>query len=529
MPAFRAARQAAIRSPLRSPCRPRGATAIVAKTLRERRLPELGFLATSFGAWGAALLSLIGLFLRLFWGVNKDEGRGRWVAWLRHDGFARRYREILNAGLDRIDRHLSPDFPQVPTDHAANRKTEPARAWSAPLLDLCLLLAVAYPILAVFADWTLRGEALEVGGRSLLPAGVEYWSRWFSAASLLLAAVLAMLAHFVSVSRSRRLLQIVAFFFASIFAGGFAVAGIPPFALTVAFAGAATFAAAFSVVFRRGAVLVAGAIAFTLASGEAFVTDIAFAILGMFVVSGAFVQNWIGQGLRRPALSLLGFSILLFALLWTVTALQDSASLDPDALTFILFLGFLPLLNAWADFASIGLTRWRLRIGVQHNLVANALIDGLAALLILIALASAMVATMHLVRTADGVPLYDAAALLADLRARPENYWWLAFMLFSTLLPTLAHLAIGAFALFTLVSGWLGRPIAAGLMKGDSPEGRIASLALSIAAALAVWLPCLLLWLGLKHGGAPLLDALLWSCERFLALLQASFPIRAAG
>jgi hypothetical protein len=52
---------------------------------------------------------------------------------------------------------------------------------------------------------------------------------------------------------------------------------------------------------------------------------------------------------------------------------------------------------------------------------------------------------------------------------------------------------------------------------------------LTLAAALAVWLPCLLLWLGLKHGGAPLLDALLWSCERFLALLQASFPLRAAG
>ncbi|PJN96763.1 hypothetical protein CNY89_00630 [Amaricoccus sp. HAR-UPW-R2A-40] len=66
-------------------------------------------------------------------------------------------------------------------------------------------------------------------------------------------------------------------------------------------------------------------------------------------------------------------------------------------------------------------------------------------------------------------------------------------------------------------------------MKGDSPEGRIASLALSIAAALALWLPCLLLWLGLKHGGAPLFDALLWSCERFLAPLQASFPLRAAG
>jgi hypothetical protein len=97
-------------------------------------------------------------------------------------------------------------------------------------------------------------------------------------------------------------------------------------------------------------------------------------------------------------------------------------------------------------------------------------------------------------------------------------------MLFSTLLPTLAHLAIGAFALFTLASGWLGRPIAAGLMKGDSPEGRAASLALTLAAALAVWLPCLLLWLALSLGGGVLLDALLSACEWFLGLLEVAFP-----
>lgn len=447
------------------------------------------FFLTPFGLWGGALLALLYLAQHVLQDVNKGEGRGRWVAWLRHDGFARRYRAILNAGLDRIDRHLSPDFPQVPTDHAANRKTEPARAWSAPLLDLCLLLAVAYPVLAVFADWTIRGQAIAVGGRLVLPSGIDDWRRWLFAACLALSILLAMLARLTSG-------------LAAAVAGAVAVAG----------AGAVAFAVAVPV-----PVAVAGAVAGAFAGAVA----VAFA--------GAVVKSWIGERSGRPALSLAGFSMLLFAMLWSVTALQDSASLNSDAPTLILFLGCFPLLNACGDFASIGLTRWRLRIGVQHNLVANALIDGLAALLILIALAFAMVATMYLLRTADGVPLYDAAALLADLRARPENYWWLAFMLFSTLLPTLAHLTIGAFALFTLVSGWLGRPIAAGLMKGDSPEGRIASLALSIAAALAVWLPCLLLWLGLKHGGAPVLEALLWSCERFLALLQASFPIRAAG
>jgi hypothetical protein len=446
-------------------------------------LPELGFLATSFGAWGAALLSLIGLFLRLFWGVNKDEGRGRWVAWLRHDGFARRYRAILNAGLDRIDRHLSPDFPQVPTDHTANRKTEPARAWSAPLLDLCLLLAVAYPVLAVYADWTWRGEAIEVGGLIVFPAGIAGWHRLLFAAGIPLAVLLATLACLAGASRWRRTEQLVAIGLASAVAiavavaftaaGTLTIAG----ALSVALAGIALLAVASALAIAATGVLgIAGAIAAALVG----VLSDALAGAGPVLLAGAVAlagaQDWIGRRLRGRALTLYGFSIFLLALLWGATAFQGSVALDPGARTLILFLGFLPLLNAWGDFASIGLTRWRLRIGVQHNLVANALIDGLAALLILIALAFAMVATMYLLRTADGVPLYDAAALLADLRAQPGNYWWLAFMLFSTLLPTLAHLAIGAFALFTLVSGWLGRPIAAGLMKGDSPEGRVASL-----------------------------------------------------
>ncbi|MBP7241348.1 hypothetical protein [Amaricoccus sp.] len=97
--------------------------------------------------------------------------------------------------------------------------------------------------------------------------------------------------------------------------------------------------------------------------------------------------------------------------------------MDSDDRTVLLFLGFFPLLNAWADFASVGLTRWRMRIGVQGNLVVNAVIDGVAAIAILVALALAIVATMHLVRDGEGGPLFDPASLLVDLRAQPDNYW----------------------------------------------------------------------------------------------------------
>jgi hypothetical protein len=145
--------------------------------------------------------------------------------------------------------------------------------------------------------------------------------------------------------------------------------------------------------------------------------------------------------------------------------------------TLVLFLGFLPLLNAWADFASIGLTRWRLRAGLQGHLIWNVIVDGLAALGILLLLAFAIIATVYFIRPQDCVPLIDLASLLPDLRENPAHYWWLGFLLFSTLLPTALHLVIGCFAFFTLFSGWSGRPIADGLTRGDSPGGRTASSA----------------------------------------------------
>jgi hypothetical protein len=222
------------------------------------------------------------------------------------------------------------------------------------------------------------------------------------------------------------------------------------------------------------------------------------------LVAGAIAlavsQDWIGRKFDARGAALLVFSALLFAagslLVW-----KSPVALDYWSFPVVMFLGFLPLLNAWADFASVGLTRWRLRCGVQGHLVFNAVLDAAAAAAILLLLAFAIIATVHFVSPADGLPLIDMPAVFTGLHDTPGQYWWLGFMLFSTLLPTLIHLAIGAFALFTLVSGWLGKPIAAGLMKGDSPEGRFASLALALCAALAVWLPCLLLWHALTLGG----------------------------
>lgn len=132
----------------------------------------------SLGGWATGFA----LVFAVVWWVLKDlpgnpADRGWWVAKLRHDSFSRRYRETLAATLDWLDARLSPGFPDDP----ALPKTEVARAWSTPLLDLCLLLAVAYPLLSLIVVWAATGESGRVGpegsGLTALPAAGRVWER----------------------------------------------------------------------------------------------------------------------------------------------------------------------------------------------------------------------------------------------------------------------------------------------------------------------------------------------------------------
>jgi len=246
---------------------------------------------------------------------------------------------------------------------------------------------------------------------------------------------------------------------------------------------------------------------------------LAVAFVGAFAC--AFAQLWLGWSTGRPAAALLGYNLLLWATLCVVSVAAPAT--NDAGRTLLLFLGFLPLLNGAADFASVGLTRWLLRRGVRGNLAWHAGLDALSALAVLLGLGFAIIATVHLARPAGGAPLIDLAALFADLRdpAAARDYYWLYFCFFSTLLPTALHLGVGCFGLFTLISRRLGRPIAAWLASPIEAKQRAASLAFTICFALAVWLPAMLIWQALVWLGRPALDALLWAFEGFARLIGA--------
>jgi len=133
-------------------------------------------------------------------------------------------------------------------------------------------------------------------------------------------------------------------------------------------------------------------------------------------------------------------------------------------------------------------------------MVWNGVRDTVAGLLIFLGLGCTIIAFVHVVRPQDGVPLLDLPSLFDDLQVNPGNYWWLFFMMFSTVLPTMLHLSIALIAVFTLAGErlrvWLAWMFLMG-GQGDAHPEWIARTALSALVAAAIWVPCFVVVEGL--------------------------------
>lgn len=70
---------------------------------------------------------------------------------------------------------------------ARSSLSDPPPHWTAPAFDKCLLLALAYPLAAIFVVWAVSGYAGSVEQMLGLHGNVEGWRRAFSV--LLLAAI----------------------------------------------------------------------------------------------------------------------------------------------------------------------------------------------------------------------------------------------------------------------------------------------------------------------------------------------------
>jgi hypothetical protein len=154
--------------------------------------------------------------------------------------------------------------------------------------------------------------------------------------------------------------------------------------------------------------------------------------------------------------------------------------------------GLLTLVNAPFDWIAVGLTRALLRRGLAPGgwgPYVYALIDAVVAvpLIILLAFVTILAAQtfddIAVVRAGSQALILPLGPLFEGLETRPGDYefWWVWFMLFSTLIPSLINLVIGAAAFLR------GLPHLNAWILNRMPEGKAVreNDRLPVACALA--------------------------------------------
>jgi hypothetical protein len=182
----------------------------------------------------------------------------------------------------------------------------------------------------------------------------------------------------------------------------------------------------------------------------------------------------------------------------------------------LLFLGLLTLINAPFDWFALGITRYLLRRGLQREgfwPYAYALFDAIAAAAVIAVLTIACIV---------GVQFFDAMAtiggglnarilpldrLFTGLRANPAEpeFWWIYFMLFSTMIPSLVNLTLAG-ASFVRGLPWLTAMVRAKMPASRPPAVHdrlwmtgVLTLQIFLGGLLGIAAQVILVWIVIGH------------------------------
>lgn len=199
------------------------------------------------------------------------------------------------------------------------------------------------------------------------------------------------------------------------------------------------------------------------------------------------------------------FLIALTTIYWVANV---QSPLDrTNAQLLLLFYVLLPLVNATWDWLSLGWTRSLLyaivdKVHSGWRAFFWALMDGVLALMFLFFITLTTTATIALMNRASilggGANIVDLGWVFDSLRfnALDPDHWWLYFMFFSTLIPTLVHMVIAAVSVLLWIPRHTLQQWTADWQdeqhKFDLPKFLLAWSYLSVIVPLALIMPLLL-------------------------------------
>ncbi|AXX96996.1 hypothetical protein [Profundibacter amoris] len=439
---------------------------------------------------------------------ENNTNRKRWIGDLYQNNWKARYRRTMGRILDRIDRTLSV--------HELIAQANSARiAFSHGLINLSTLLAIAYPVLGFVGQW-IFGSPLQLGNTLIAPAGsatarvIVFF--WFLA--LLFSYVF--LFHRKTVFGLRTPISILKLL---VLLGGsffiFSVGNRVELPTDLAFAGIIALAlVTVGIAGTISAIIIVIILILGLKGIIAFVVAVATAL--------SFTEARFGF---QPIFRMLYLILLLILLLVSVQQVPSLSTTESPSPTYLLlFFAIFPIFNALADFTSTGLTRYLLRRGLTKPIWFNALLDTLGGLSVFFLLGFALIGYIHLVRPQDGTPLLDLSTLFDQLQNNPSDFWWLALMLGSTLLPTLLHLMVGVATILiqypAFLRNWTIRKLASG-GEGSDIDGWQGSAMVCGMISLSIWLPVILFYYLFRMNHSAVINGTIWVFSSYADLIGA--------
>lgn len=483
--------------------------------------------------WEVSLLLVCFAFFRWWWSKSyaEEQSRAGIINFLNHAQAANAYKLLVGWLLGAVDR-----WGLAPGDLALRPQARPAL--SSGFYTRCLLLALVYSTLAVYATWPFTGTSVRFGGERYLYAAGHIGRHW----TFLALGSCAVWAAAAFLTARGATVTVRLAWWALAVAAAILTASVQTLAVRISGYGAGAslllVAMATAVALdRRPAVQATAALTGVVAAtgflkllqipgapsvlSEALRSALGFAGLGDLPggVDGRLLRFAIEQAIWSAACTALavvplrrlagagtlsvrylvsawiGFVALALALAWLTPWRGYVAQLR--------LIILLPLVNAVFDVASIGLTRWTLRRGIRHigwPTLYWSLVDIVGAIGLFLALGWALVTVLILFDLAVGFPMTDLVSFFSWWRTEPLSHLWLALAVGTTLLPTLAHAMIAVWAIGPAVFGFrIRRWLASKLEIGGAHFGWrwLVLSTLSVWSAAAVAVPIiLLLWLG---------------------------------
>lgn len=494
--------------------------------------------------WLILAITVYGLAWAVYGDLYRHEtSRRRWIVDLRRNHWGLWYRNRLRGTLRWVDRKLPGPDTAKPIPGPAI-----ATAFSTPLLNVCFGLAVIYPIGFALIQWLWTGSPLYFGIVLVYPANVPPLDRLGTLVLLILSALAWRIAfsetarqHLVARLRVLRLPDWpvdlammgiavgVAFSAASLSSitarlveGPFELfSNSTSYAVSMAALIAGVAAAGKINAWPAGliAVLYMLSALFSAAAAPDYFVGIQLVV---FFATYTLVDVTIRESDRPSSVLLIFGFVLLSALLMLVTYVPIESQYARGASALLTFLAILPILNGLADFLSTGLTRLLLARSVRGDdgWPWEWLADALAAVAVLIGLGSVAIWLGATFGLSHGVALIEVKGLLEGIAERPEEHWWVFGMLFSTLVPTVLHLALGSFGLALRSSRRLRLHIADDLAAagaGDVVRGRWGVQWLCLTMAVTVMLPVFAVGTVIEYAG-EMGCGLLWLFRSVAAL-----------